>query len=129
MVIRNQNWEETPDTIQITLLEPYWGAWKQYGWERGIEGLSVSSEAVSIALKYSKKIVVVLKKYGSYIITPTKALKYGKLFTARDYKKLYCIPRTAFKKLPSPKQYRFVGNTAIQITEPEQPKQQNIFQS
>ena len=119
MVIRNQEWEETPDNIQITLLDAYWGAWKQYGWAKGVEGLSVSSEAVSIALKYSKKIIVIFK-YGSYIITPTKALKYGKLFMARDNKKLYCIPRTAFEKLPTPKEYRFEGNTAIEVTMPIQ---------
>lgn len=97
--IRNQEWTESTEYLILSLREPYWGAWQKYGWERGVEGLSVSLKAVEYAESLKKNLVVILKKYGIYRITPERAQKFGKVFVARDNKGLLCIPRTAFTKI------------------------------
>jgi hypothetical protein len=98
MKIRNQVWIDTEKYLVITLREPFWSAWKTYGWEYGVEGFGVSLEAIKKAQEINKKIRVRLLRYGSYEISPQKALEAGRKFITRDNKPIMVIPRTAFDK-------------------------------
>lgn len=88
--------------IIINLREPYWGAWKKYGWEEGIEGFGVRESLINVA-RMSKKKLLISFKYGDYEITPTLAekvvKKYKSIFIARDNTKLVVIPRNRCKKV------------------------------
>lgn len=102
MKIRNQVWIETETHLVILLREPFWSAYKRYGWEYGVEGFGVSKEAIEKAEELGKKIRVNLLKYGSYEITAKRAQKYANnVFIPRDNKPLIVIPRTEFKKISS----------------------------
>jgi hypothetical protein len=98
MKIRGQSWIETGEHLIIMLREPYWGAWKKYGWEKGVEGMGVSIEAVKEAEEKKKKIMVRLLGRGAYEISPKMALKYAGRFVSRDNKVLLVIPRNKFKR-------------------------------
>lgn len=101
MRIRNQVWIEHDKYLLITLHEPYWSAWQRYNWERGIEGFGISLEAISTATTKKKHIRVRVLNYGTYEITPTKALSVAGeyQYIARDKKSLVVIPRSAFEKV------------------------------
>jgi len=104
MKIRNQSWMVTDKHLVITLHQPYWSAYKLYGWESrfGIkcEGLGVSVEAVDKAIELKLKIRVNVIKYGSYEITPTEAKRWGEQFLPRDNKPILVIPRMKFTRIP-----------------------------
>lgn len=101
MRIRNQVWLESDKFIVITLHEPYWSAWQKYNWEKGIEGIGISLEAIDVARSKKKRIRVKILKYGAYEISPKKALEVAAeyQYIARDRKKLVVIPRTAFDRI------------------------------
>ena len=111
MKIRKQVWLEQEKFIQITLHQPYWVAWRDFGWEETygrVEGLGISEEAVRLGFKLKKKIRVVVLRYGKYEISPHMAMRrakeLGSRFKARDGKILLVIPRTAFEKIEPTKQ-------------------------
>lgn len=89
----------------MKLEQPYWGAYKKFGWPQGTEGISVSMEAIKYCLKKHKKLKVIVtdNKYGTYEITPTSALGKGSIFSTSNGTVLVCIPRTVYKKVPDPK--------------------------
>jgi len=101
MDIRNQKWVETEKHLMLQLHQPFWGAWKKYNWPERIEGIGVSVEAIEKALELKKKILVHIMKYGTYEITPEKALKVASnyKFIARDQKPILVIPRNEFYKV------------------------------
>jgi hypothetical protein len=99
MKIRNQSWIETDEFIAITLLEPYWSAWKKYGWLEGVEGFGISKEAINYAVENKKRIRVHINKYGTYEVGYLKAKKEAtsdRLFFSRDKGAIYVLPRFAF---------------------------------
>lgn len=101
MKIKYQDWEVTTDYLILRLRDPWWSAWQRFGWIEGTEGYSISEEALAKARELKKKILV-KNKYGDYEITASKASRYLNCkFTAREGTALICIPRDAFKKLPS----------------------------
>lgn len=100
--IRNQKWVVSGKYLKMALHEPYWGASAQYGWEPGIEGYSISTEAIEEAEKLNKILFLNIGKYGNWEISPKLARKYGHKFIPRDNKPLLCIPRTAFTKVKQP---------------------------
>lgn len=103
MNIRNQKWTEYPTFIQLKLHQPMWSAYQKYGWERGVEGLGISKEAINFAHTKGKRIRVVMGTYGKYEISPSKCKQavdtYNSRFTARDGKELIVVPRTYFAKV------------------------------
>jgi hypothetical protein len=98
MNIRGQIWEENETHIVLKLHEPYWSAWQKFKWEKGVEGLGISIEAIRIAELKNKKIRLDVRKYGSYEITWSKARENGHEFIPRDNKPILVVPRTAFDK-------------------------------
>ncbi len=102
MNIRHQLWIETDKHIVLTLHEPFWGAWKMFGWDHRVEGIGVAVEAIEEARKLKKHIQVNIIKYGNYEITPSKAIGYvDNIFMPRDHKPLIVIPRDAFDRIPT----------------------------
>jgi hypothetical protein len=100
MKIRNQVWLESDTHLILTLRSPFWSAWKRYGWEEGVEGFGISLLAIKKAEQLNKKIRINVIKYGSYEITPKKALDFmGNYFFPRDNKILLVIPRTSFDRI------------------------------
>ena len=101
MNIRHQKLIIKDKYIQIYLNQPYWGAAQRYNWQHQIEGIGIAKEAILKAKELKKKIRIVMGKYGLYEISPDKAILIGEKypFVARDYKVLYVIPRTEFKKV------------------------------
>jgi len=102
MKIRNQIWIEKEKEIIITLREPYWSAWKRYGWQQGVEGFGVSKEAVDYAIEKKKHLQVHVMKYGTYDINPKKLKRTAtvqRFFIPRDKKPIYVLPRFAFSRV------------------------------
>lgn len=102
MNIRNQNWTTTETHLVLNLNEPYRGAWKTYNYPVRCEGLGISPESIREAKRIGKKILVKVKKYGEYEISPKKAEKFipRYRFVARDKKTLAVIPRVEFTRIP-----------------------------
>lgn len=105
MKIRGQTWLDTDTHLVITLHQPFWSAWKMFGWESRFglkcEGLGISVEAIKKAKELKKKIRVNVLKYGAYEITPTQAEQWGEPFLPRDKKPILVVPRAKFDRLPS----------------------------
>ena len=105
MRINNQNIVDLGSHLMIRLNEPYWGAWKKYGWPRGIEGFGLSRELLDRAIAENKWIMISFP-YGRYEITGKKAMKYAEKyktsFRARADVTLFVIPRSACTRLDMP---------------------------
>ena len=87
----------------ITLREPYWSAYKKYGWDYGVEGYGVNIKKVREARDTGEPIDI---KYKSlvYTVSIKKLLKFYEespikpLFkTKRGNVTLVQIPRTLMK--------------------------------
>lgn len=93
---------ETEKFMIIHLLDPFWGAWKMYGWEKGIEGFGISAFILNRAKNFDKQIVVSYR-YGIYLIDWLDCYDFIQKqfcqFTAREGTILYIIPRTLFKRV------------------------------
>lgn len=99
MRIKGENWIISKKYLTLHLIEPYWSAWKQFGWTEGVEGYSISEVALNKAVEFNKKILV-KNKYGDYEISNKKAQEFRHFqFMGRDGTILICIPKTAFNKL------------------------------
>lgn len=120
-VIRNQKWIETNEYIEITLNEPYWSAWKKYGWTQGVEGFGISGESIDYAITFHKHLRVRVMKYNTYDINPTKLAKEAtsnRMYVPRDKKPIYVLPRTAFD--------RVLAQVQAPIPVEEKPKEEQI---
>jgi hypothetical protein len=107
MKIRNQTWLDTQTHLVTTLYEPYWSAWKRYGWTKGVEGFGIAIEALEKTEELGLKIKVHVVKYGSYEISTKKARKWMHTkFLPRDHKPIIVIPRTEFDKINTEKMKR-----------------------
>lgn len=90
--------------IKVILKEPYWGAWKRYGWEKGVEGYGVDIDIVREAIKNLDKIEIRYDEIA-YQVSGKKIKKFyveatiKPIFTARAGVKLIVIPRTLLTKL------------------------------
>jgi hypothetical protein len=103
MRIANQPIVETEDYIQIRIHDPYWSAWKRFGWAKNVEGFGLSNKLIKYAFKKNKHIRV-SNKYGKYEIPPVRACreakKHDSRYEARNGTELLVVPRTAFKRIP-----------------------------
>jgi hypothetical protein len=106
MKIRGQIWIKKSNNYYLTRLhQPYWGAWKEYGWDQGICGIGISSEMVNKAIRNNCGIVINITKYGVYRINPNKLERLkGNLFKAHDGKYLYEYPLIEFDRVEKPKE-------------------------
>jgi hypothetical protein len=60
----------------LNIKEPYWSAWKAYGWEKGVAGIGISNEVIGEALKNKSDIYIYIGKDTTlYQIDPYKVLE------------------------------------------------------
>jgi hypothetical protein len=85
--------------------EPWWGAWKRFGWGEKIPGLGLSkADTDKLAETHDKWILTVGKdqdtEYEIAAVTVQNlAAKYKSTFMARDNTTLYVIPQNELKKI------------------------------
>lgn len=85
------------------IIEPFWGGWKIYNWDKGIPGIGLNEKIVLEALRDKKKILVTIGKDPTvYEISPVtvvnQAKKYNSIFKARYGTKLAVVPQNQFRK-------------------------------
>lgn len=98
MNIKGQQFDVLENHLAIDLHDPYWSAYKKFGWPTGTEGYSVSLEALTTADALGLKIMI-RTKYGDYEITASKAFRDGKKTAARNGTTLVCIPKFALTRV------------------------------
>ena len=86
--------------MKIDIRQPFFGAWKKYGWPKGTWGIGIKRKKITDAGLKGEKITITLRgKPTEYQITPKKALIHGKLFMAKFNTKLLVIPLFQFDKV------------------------------
>jgi len=86
--------------MKINIREPFYGAWKKYGWKKGVWGVGIKQSEIMKAGIYGEKIYITLRDEPTeYMINPKMALKHGKLFKARFDTTLRVIPLNKFEKV------------------------------
>lgn len=87
----------------ISLKQPYWGAWKKYGWDHGVEGYGVDMKKVKEAMKTGENIEVSYQRQ-TYTVPVSKLVKFYEespikpvFHTNRGGVTLFEIPRTLLK--------------------------------
>lgn len=89
----------------IHIKEPYWSAWKRYGWERLTAGVGISKNYVDKKHQDREMIYLTLGKLGDkdavYSIHPDEVMKikdkYNSVYVARENTTLYVVPFTSLK--------------------------------
>jgi len=87
----------TGNKIGIKIREPWWGAWKKFGWKKGVPGVGIRKDIIVKAHQEGKGLLITVgKKEDQYFISPNKALDYvakrKSIFLARKGTVLYVIP-------------------------------------
>jgi hypothetical protein len=98
MNIKGQQFEVEENHLAFELHDPYWSAFKKFGWPFGTEGYSINHLTIEKASDLGKKIKI-KTKYGDYEITPSKAIKEGRGIHARNGTVLVCIPKYALTRI------------------------------
>jgi len=90
--------------MKIKIQEPWWGAWKTFGWAKGIWGVGFKAKDIQDAILKKEQVNVVVGTFKEELtISPVTvknfAEKNGTTFTARRGTKLYVVPNTKLKKV------------------------------
>lgn len=101
MNIKGQEFTIEEKHIAFELHDPYWGAYKLFGWPTGTEGYSISEKALDVAFALEKDILI-KTRYGNYAVSAKKAFSQGGQTAARNGTKLICIPRFALTRYGNP---------------------------
>lgn len=105
MKIGNEQITDDGSHLVVRLREPFWSAWKKYGWTEGIEGFGINVKVIDKAVSMKRKLKVSYK-YGIYTISTEKAQnlhkKYGSSFKTRSVT-LAVLPRSEFDRVPTEK--------------------------
>lgn len=105
MIIDGQGVVETDTDLVFALREPYWSAYKKYGWSNKEAGFGISIDLVREAVAKEKKIIAIYRGI-SYNISPItvnnfyKSSKIKPIFLARGKVKLVVVPQSKFTALP-----------------------------
>lgn len=83
--------------MKIHLRNPYWGAWKEFGWQKGDYGIGISESKLNQALASKERLEITIGASDKvYSIDPVyfikKALSLNAKYTAKDDTKLLLIP-------------------------------------
>jgi len=92
--------------MEIKIQEPWWGAWKFWGWADGIWGVSIAKHKVEEAIEKGEKIYLNIWKFKEqYVVSPVTVKNYAQKHHTQNLagrnKKvlLYCIPQTILEKI------------------------------
>ena len=89
--------------MKIKLREPYWGAWKRYGWEKGVPAYSIKKSLLLEAINQDQEVIVEYKG-ASYRLNMDEFKKwYGELEEKPQFEAkgttLVCIPKFLYDEL------------------------------
>ncbi len=90
--------------MKIHIIEPFWGAYKFYGWGERIPGIGIAEKVVMDSLRNKEQIIVTIGKDPShYEISPVTvvnlAKKYNSIKQVRHGIKVAVIPQNKLKKI------------------------------
>ena len=92
--------------MKIRIQEAYWGAWKQYGWAKGIWGIGLDAKKVELALKRKQSIQLKIYNFPeTFVVSPRTVINYAKKNKTTKMArktKLYIVPQTLLKKIIDP---------------------------
>lgn len=70
----------------LHIIEPFWSAWKFYGWDKPIPGIGIAGKIVSQKYNAREPIFLTIGKDKQvYTITPEKVYKLGEKYNSRRY--------------------------------------------
>jgi len=89
--------------FQIKIKEPWWGAYKRFGWDNKVWGVGLNKKDVDVAAIHGIDLEVHVWKFKiKYLISAKEVIDYSTehktIFTARAGTKLYVIPSTLLKE-------------------------------
>ena len=86
--------------MKVAIRQPYFGAWKNYGWTKGVWGIGLKlKEVLKAGLSKEKITITIGSNPQEYQITAKKALIYGNIYHARFDTKLLVVPLDKFEKI------------------------------
>lgn len=93
---------------KIRIEEAWWGAWKYYGWAKGVWGVGLDVDTVDQAIQDKQKLELQVYTYPHrYLVSPVTvrnyALKNGTLYKAGKNTWLYVVPQTKLRKVDGEK--------------------------
>lgn len=104
MKLNGQPIIKTDDAYMFKLFEPFWGAWKIFGWKNREAGVGINVELVRLALKEKKKIIVNYQDF-SYEISAIKIKNFYEkskikpIYKVKGDVKLIVVPFSKFKRI------------------------------
>ena len=89
--------------MNIKIEEPWWGAWKKFGWADKIWGVGFKKKMVLKAIEKKEKIKVKIWKFKeTYEISPVTIRNYARknrtIHLARHNTVLYIVPSILLRK-------------------------------
>lgn len=89
--------------MTIHIQEPWWGAWKRFGWAKSIPGIGIDSQKVAQAIDKQEQLILRIGKESQlYRISPVTVrnvcAKYNSTFKARYNKTLLVVPQSELVK-------------------------------
>lgn len=92
--------------MTIKIQEPWWGAWKKFGWADGIWGVSISKDRVEKAIENKEKIILNIWKFKrKFSVSPITVKNYAQKNKTQNLARmnrkvlLYCIPQTLLREI------------------------------
>lgn len=85
--------------LPIKIKEPWWSAWKKFGWANNLWGVGLKKVDVDYAITEKKLLKITIWKFKkSFVVDPQKVKKYSQenktQFLAKYGVLLYVVPET-----------------------------------
>jgi len=89
--------------MKIVIQEPWWSAWKTFGWAKSIWGIGFNSKEIDKAIINREQIEVsIYKSKEMFKISPVTIKNYAEknktMYLAKHNTNLYVIPSTELRK-------------------------------
>lgn len=89
--------------IVLHIAEPFWSAWKFYGWDKPIAGIGINVNVVKAAEESGRKLLVTIgKDPQKYQISPVTVRslgeKYNSIREVRNGTKVIVVPQSELTK-------------------------------
>ena len=70
--------------IEVHIKEPFWSAWKFYGWEKPTPGIGINEQIVDLAVRQMEDIHITINKDPKkYTISPKMILEIATKYNSR----------------------------------------------
>jgi hypothetical protein len=92
--------------MKIHIQEPWWSAWKKFGWAKGIWGIGINKNIVELARKKRESLIITIgNDKTEYCVSPITIINFYERnktsYIARGNTNLYIIPQTLLSKIDS----------------------------